>query len=104
MHTNEAAVESDPEVIDNILIVKVGTNVLLREGDDRGLDTLRFLKIGEQLMSLHKEEGVAPIVVSSGAIAAGMYRTLQLLGGLMFLANGLSALAATGTEMSGECC
>ncbi len=61
------------EVIDNILVLKVGTNTLIEkqaDGSER-LDTASFERIGKQVLAL-QEQGQHVVIVSSGAITAGM--------------------------------
>lgn len=61
------------EVIDNILVLKVGTNTLIRKdvnGSER-LDKSSFERIGRQVLAL-QEKGQSVIIVSSAAITAGM--------------------------------
>lgn len=56
----------------DLVIVKVGTNVLAdTTGDVEQLDKQSFIQIGEELRKL-SDEGVNIILVSSGAITAGV--------------------------------
>lgn len=61
------------EVIDNVLILKVGTNTLIEKQADSSekLDTASFERIGKQVLAL-QEQGQHVIIVSSAAITAGM--------------------------------
>ncbi len=63
-------------IIDNVLVVKVGTNTLIEKSEDGSekLDIRSFRRIGHQLIEL-KENGHNVVVVSSAAITAGMMAT-----------------------------
>lgn len=61
------------EIINDVLVIKVGTNTLLEkqaDGSER-LDIASFARIGQQVLAL-QEEGKSIVIVSSGAITAGM--------------------------------
>lgn len=61
------------KIIDNILVIKVGTSTLTKRSRDGQLqlDTESFNRIGEQIINLRKR-GYNIVIVSSAAIAAGM--------------------------------
>lgn len=61
------------EVINNVLVLKVGTNTLIEKHEDgsENLDLSSFERIGKQILKL-RENDVHAILVSSGAITAGM--------------------------------
>ncbi len=61
------------EVIDNILVIKVGTNALIKRAKDGSecLDVASFERISNQVISL-QEKGNSILLVSSAAITAGM--------------------------------
>lgn len=62
--------------IDNVLVVKVGTSTLVEtaETGQESLDSESFARIGKQLLEL-QQDGMSLVVVSSGAITAGMVAT-----------------------------
>jgi glutamate 5-kinase len=64
------------EVINNVVVVKVGTNTLIKKNEDGSeqLDRSSFQRIGKQIISL-QEQGTHVAVVSSAAITAGMVAT-----------------------------
>lgn len=61
------------EIIDNVLVVKVGTSTLVEKHADgtEQLDYASFERIGRQILAL-REQSVYTVLVSSGAITAGM--------------------------------
>ncbi len=64
------------EAINDVLVLKVGTNTLIEkqaDGSER-LDTDSFERIGRQVLAL-KEQGRHVVIVSSAAITAGMVET-----------------------------
>lgn len=77
------------EVIDNVLVLKVGTNTLMERQDDGSerLDMASFERIGKQVLAL-QEQGQHVVIVSSAAITAGMVEV------------GLSERPQKDTEMS----
>lgn len=64
------------EIIEDVLVVKVGTNTLLEKLGDESerLDTESFRRIGRQVLALH-DRGTQIILVTSGAITAGSVAT-----------------------------
>lgn len=62
--------------IHTIVVVKVGTSTLVHADTDQHeqLDEASFLRIGSQLRSLQRE-GTGVVLVSSGAITAGLVHT-----------------------------
>lgn len=63
-------------IIDNVLVIKVGTNTLIKTQSDGSecLDLGAFARIGRQIIEL-KEQGHHVVLVSSAAITAGMVVT-----------------------------
>lgn len=61
------------QVIDNVLVLKVGTNTLIERQTDGSehLDIASFERIGKQVLAM-QERGQQVVIVSSAAITAGM--------------------------------
>jgi len=51
------------------VVIKIGSNILTSQ--DNGLDMERFRAIAEDVSAIH-DQGYAPVIVSSGAVAAGL--------------------------------
>lgn len=66
------------KIIDNIVVVKVGTTTLTKQNENgtESLDAESFSRIGKQVTAL-RNEGRHALLVSSGAISAGIHATGQ---------------------------
>ena len=71
--------DANTAMLDNIIVVKVGTNTMFRQQDGHEvLDLAAMKQIGQQLLSL-KKRGHNIVVVSSGAVTAGMQATKTIV-------------------------
>lgn len=61
------------EIVNDVLVLKIGTNTLIEKSADGSerLDKASFERIGRQVLAL-QEIGQSVVIVSSGAITAGM--------------------------------
>jgi glutamate 5-kinase len=63
--------------MEHIVVLKVGTSTLMTgSGREKRLDTLSFDRIATQIRQLHLDN-IKIVIVSSGAVAAGMIATKQ---------------------------
>lgn len=60
--------------MNKILVLKLGTNTLVQQNGSEQLDTLVFSRLASQIIE-HKKQGYNIVIVSSGAITAGMMQT-----------------------------
>lgn len=83
------------EIIEDVLVVKVGTNTLVEKLDDGSerLDSESFRLIGRQVLAL-RERGTQIILITSGAINAGSIATAESRHGASM--TELQRLAAVG--------